>query len=250
MNRSGGGVYRAHLRARRARESARHDEGFAIVDVLVASLLLLIIMLPIAYLLASTQNTLSSYQSDSTAELLASQWLNNVKQQAIATPTNWPPTTSSINSPVGYASCTSSGCATAGVYSAGSTIASSWPTADTSGHAAIASGGPTVPSCAGTAYFPLCQYVGQRLFKVTVAGGWCFEGTSSPINWGNYAAQSPPKPATYMLAVNVTYTSRVGASVAVTEYTTVPTQSGWTAPTSVTNTAQSCPTVLNPSTPT
>jgi Tfp pilus assembly protein PilV len=73
------------------------EQGFALLDVAVAILVLMVILLPIAYLLSSTSTLAASNQHRLTAQSLAASWLEQERTSAGQSATSPP----SVSSPVG-----------------------------------------------------------------------------------------------------------------------------------------------------
>jgi hypothetical protein len=177
-------------------KSARHnsqpvEDGFALLDVAIAIVVLMIVLLPVAYLLSTTAKTAATNQHRLTAQSIAASWLEQERTAAELSQNNLP-------SPPG-----------------GTTS------------------NPTWPAASGT------QTVGTTTYDVYLAGGWCAYSGSGTA-WGNGQASTTttgsPPPIDYFVAAKVKWGPNASnptlVSVndgSVVEYSSLQSQSSWTA---------------------
>ena len=181
---------RACVRTRRSEE-----EGFALLDVAIAIVVLMIVLLPIAYLLSTTAKTAATNQHRLTAQSIAASWLSQEQSAGEQAPTAPPP----VDNPTGTAS-------------------TSWPTSPLLPTAETVGDDYTYEVFMAGGW---CAYAGPGV-------RWA-DGTSSTTTPG-----SPPPPLTYFIAVKVKWgpndanpnlTSLNDGSVV--EYSSVQSQPGW-----------------------
>jgi hypothetical protein len=83
------------------RKSAVAEDGFALLDVVIAIVVLMIVLIPVAYLLSTTSKIATSNQNRLTAQSLAASWLD---QERVAAEQSASTTPSTISSPGGTTS--------------------------------------------------------------------------------------------------------------------------------------------------
>jgi hypothetical protein len=176
------------------------DAGFALLDVVVAITVLMVVLLPIAYLLSTTGKVQASNQERLTAQSLAASWLEQERTVAEQS-TSGPPAT--LFPPTG-------------------TTSTAWP----------------VPPNPTNALPPTSETVGSIAYDVYLAGGWCaYAGANMPWTSGSASTTSASyaaAPLSYFIAVKVKWgparanVNQIGLNDGqVVEYSSIPSQSGW-----------------------
>lgn len=199
---------------RRDRRLAQADEqGFSLVEVLIALSVLLVVLLPAADLLMTTSQVVGSSQFRGTAQQLAN--ADVAQLQAVAdTSTGVTPPYTTANMGSGF------------------TLAIGTP-ADTNGVAAW----PAISS-------PKTDTVQSETYTQYIVGDWCGAASATASSW----APATSGAVVFVVAVKVVWgphpsTGATGGT-SVMAYGALPQQSGWTVPTAAGNT-DLCPTELS-----
>jgi type II secretory pathway pseudopilin PulG len=173
--------------------------GFTLLDVVVAITVLMVILLPVAYLLSTTGKTQANNQNRLTAQSLAASWLQQeqtvANQSTTGAPAIYPPT---------------------------GTSSTSWP----------------IPGNPTNAPPPTTETVGSVGFDIYLSGGWCaYAGANMPWTQGSASTTSTSyaaPPLSYVVAVKVKWgpdkgnVNQIGLNDGqVVEYSSAPSQSGW-----------------------
>lgn len=195
--------------------AAAGEGGFSLVEVVIALTVLMVVLLPVANLLTTTDSVISGSQFRGEAQRLADGDIQQLQAMATADPNVLPPYTTAnlVGDPLPIA-----------LPGAGP----SWPSALSSDPTATVT-------------------VGHEQFGEYVVGDWCGTTSSPPVSWA--AVTAGPTAFVFVVAVKVVWgpnpTPTASGGTSIVEYGALPQQVGWRGvPTAYAQT-DGCPTGLS-----